>query len=183
MNRTLRVEKVGVDTLHLDPNNARKHGARNLSAIKGSLLEFGQIKPIVVRNDIVIAGNGTLTAARMLGWEMVDITRADHLSHTQAMAYALADNKTSELAEWDDEILRASLDALLNDGFAVEDIGFDIDDIPGLGYAMPEVELDDKEGKESAESKFILTVHLGDKLELDDLKTELSSRGLIVKEK
>lgn len=143
----MKIERVDINSLHLDPSNARKHSDKNLAAIKGSLTKFGQQKPIVVDNkNVVIAGNGTLVAAKALGWDTIDIVKTE-LTKTEAIAFALADNKTSELAEWDMETLNKTLDALLNEGFEVEDIGFDIDDIPGLGGggntdedSVPEVE-------------------------------------------
>ena len=51
----------------LDPANARAHSERNLQAIADSLDRFGQQKPIVITPDgTVVAGNGTLEAARSL---------------------------------------------------------------------------------------------------------------------
>ena len=129
----MNVIKLPISQLSFDPINARKHNEKNLKAIVGSLRKFGLQKPIVIdKNNIVIAGNGTLAAAKELGWTEIDCVRTD-LTKTEAIAFALADNKTAELAEWDDEVLSKTLDALLNEGFEVEDIGFDIDDVPGLG--------------------------------------------------
>lgn len=116
---------VAIDKLSLDPSNARKHGDQNLSAIKGSLSKFGQQKPIVVtRKNVVIAGNGTLAAAKDLGWKEIQVRYTD-LSGPEAIAFALADNRTSELAEWDKDILGAQLQALYEDGFGIAEIGFD----------------------------------------------------------
>lgn len=64
----MKTERVTVASLLFDPANVRKHGERNLDAIKASLARFGQQKPIVVDGDgIVRAGNGTLIAAEQLG--------------------------------------------------------------------------------------------------------------------
>lgn len=92
--------------LVLDPANARKHGAPNLEAIKGSLAAYGQRKPLVVnrRTRTVIAGNGTLEAARALGWTHVAVVFTDDDPVTAA-GFAIADNRTAELAEWDAEAL------------------------------------------------------------------------------
>jgi ParB-like chromosome segregation protein Spo0J len=61
------VHDIPVGELHNDPANVRKHGEQNLAAIKASLTRFGQQKPIVVNRDgVVVAGNGTLMAARAL---------------------------------------------------------------------------------------------------------------------
>jgi len=53
----LKVESVSVNDLELDPNNARRHNARNIEVIANSLKTFGQRKPLVVtRDNIVVAG-------------------------------------------------------------------------------------------------------------------------------
>lgn len=62
-----------VADLALDPANARKHSDKNLAAIKASLTRFGQQKPIVIDSSgVVRAGNGTLAAAKALGWAEID---------------------------------------------------------------------------------------------------------------
>lgn len=108
----MKTETVPIDEPTPDPANARKHDERNLKAIIDSLKAFGQQKPIVVDSrGIVIAGNGTLEAARRLGWTEIAVVRTD-LDPTQATAFGIADNRTAELAEWDDDVLRSLLDSL-----------------------------------------------------------------------
>jgi len=117
---------VSLDKIMTDPNNARKHDRKNLDAIKASLAKFGQQKPIVVdEKSIVLAGNGTLAAARELGWETITVVRTS-LTGYDAMAFALADNRTSELAEWDQPILGTQLAALQDLEFDLADMGFDL---------------------------------------------------------
>lgn len=90
-----------IDSLTPDPDNARIHSQRNLDAIKASLERFGQQKPIVVdRHNVVRAGNGTMQAARDLGWESIACVYSD-LADAEMWAFAVADNRTGELAEWD----------------------------------------------------------------------------------
>lgn len=148
----MQIERVSVDSLVFDPVNARKHSKRNLDAIKGSLAKFGQQKPLVVdKNNVVIAGNGTLQAARELGWAEVDVHRTV-LTGAEAMAFALADNKTAELAEWDEDILSEHLAALYKDGWDIEDIGFSVDDLDFDGGT--EGNTDPDEVPEVEENKF-----------------------------
>jgi hypothetical protein len=125
----VKVEKVKCDTLKFDPANARQHSDRNLETIQKSLTQFGQRKPIVVWKDTVIAGNGTLRAALALGWTDIEITRVpDDWSKDQITAYAVADNRTSDLASWDEEVLLDILadldghDLLAASGFTDEEI-------------------------------------------------------------
>lgn len=126
----MKIEKIRVEDLSLDPANARKHPERNLEAIKASLRRFGQQKPIVIdASNVVRAGNGTLEAAKALGWETLDCVRTE-LTGSEATAYAIADNRTAELAEWDNECLAAHLVGLqTEDEELAACSGFDVDEI------------------------------------------------------
>jgi len=127
--------------LHNDPANVRKHGEQNLAAIKASLARFGQQKPIVVNQDgVVIAGNGTLMAARALGWQTIKAVRTN-LAGSEATAFAIADNRTAELAEWDDAALQQQLAAIaIDDEELLAATGFDEKELVKLAAAnAPEV--------------------------------------------
>lgn len=129
------LERVPIDSLTLDPRNARMHNTRNIEAIKASLQRFGQVKPIVIdRESVVLAGNGTMLAARELGWTSVAVVRT-HLAGADARAYAIADNRTAELAEWDEVALTDLLQSLRDiDEQLLAATGFDasaIEDLAG----------------------------------------------------
>ncbi len=117
-------ETVPLDTLVPDPANVRTHDDRNLEAIRGSLARFGQQKPIVVDHAGVIrAGNGTYHAAKALGWKTISIVRTD-LENLEATAFAIADNRTSDLSEFDLAALGPLLDELKIED-ELEGVGFD----------------------------------------------------------
>ena len=123
----MKIERVMVDSLMFDPSNARTHSPRNIKTIHPSLAQSVQHKPLVLHHaNIVLAGNGTLQAAKNLNWKHISIYRTE-LSGPEAMAFALADNKTAELAEWDDEILNSHLEGFINEGWDMEEFGFDLD--------------------------------------------------------
>jgi site-specific DNA-methyltransferase (adenine-specific) len=127
----MEVTRRLIEDLTLDPRNARTHSQKNLDAIATSLTKFGQRKPIVITGDgVVLAGNGTLEAAKSLKWDYIDVsvTPADWDIDT-ARAYALADNRTAELAEWDEAVLAKQL-------LELHDADFDIE---ALGFEMPQV--------------------------------------------
>jgi DNA modification methylase len=108
----MQTQRVKIDTLTLDPANVRRHPAKNLDTIKASLTRFGQQRPVLVNaKGIIIAGNGTVMAAKALGWDHINIVRTE-LDGSEATAYAIADNRTAELAEWDDSALAQQLAAL-----------------------------------------------------------------------
>jgi ParB-like chromosome segregation protein Spo0J len=122
----LVVETISIDDLALDPNNARKHSEKNINAICESLTQFGQRKPIVINaDDVVIAGNGTVEAARKLGIKTLEIVRVPaNWSEEKIKAYALADNRTAELASWDAEILLSQLNELNIADWDINALGF-----------------------------------------------------------
>ena len=143
----MQIERIELATLSCDPANARKHGEQNIATIVASLKRFGQQKPIVIdMSDCVRAGNGTLEAARSLGWTHIDCVRTD-LKGSDAIAYAIADNRTAELAEWDDDVLAATLNGLLADdpdllnaaGFSEEELEELLGDIDGGEIVEDEV--------------------------------------------
>jgi ParB family chromosome partitioning protein len=124
----MKLTTTKITELSLDPSNVRKHSRRNLDAIKASLRKFGQQKPIVVdAKGIVLAGNGTLTAAQELGWTEIQIVRTE-LAGVEATAFAIADNRTAELAEWDDN-LGDVLKSLQDEDVDLTDLGYSAEDI------------------------------------------------------
>jgi ParB-like chromosome segregation protein Spo0J len=115
--------------LHHDPANAREHTEANVAAIARSLERFGQQRPLVIRPDgTVIAGNGTLEAARSLGWRSLwvqEFTGTD----AEARAFAIADNRTAELAAWNAELLYDQLTDLGDLAAAAGFTSADLDDL------------------------------------------------------
>jgi len=137
----MKLETVALGSISPDPANTRKHSRRNLDAIKASLRRFGQQKPIVVdAKGVVLAGNGTLAAATELGWEKIQIIRTA-LAGVDATAFGIADNRTAELAEWDQNLgdVLASLKA---EDFPLAEIGFDEADLAELAGEPPASDAD-----------------------------------------
>lgn len=128
----MKLETIKIDALRLDPNNARTHDNANLEAIAGSLTQFGQRKPIVISQDnTVVAGNGTLTAAKSLGWEEIEVVRVPaDWDADRIKAFALADNRTAELAAWDQQVMASQLLELQEAGFDIEEFGFELQEPP-----------------------------------------------------
>jgi ParB-like chromosome segregation protein Spo0J len=106
----LRPLAVPIDSLVPDPANANKHDDTSLAAIGASLAKFGQLKPIVVNveSGYIEAGNGTWTAAKRQGRTMIAVVRVRH-DPTAHVGYAIADNRTAQLSEWDDVRLAEAL--------------------------------------------------------------------------
>jgi ParB-like chromosome segregation protein Spo0J len=123
----MQVETRLISKLTADPENARTHDKKNLDAIASSLEKFGQVKPIAVtRTGVVLAGNGTLRAAESLGWSEISVVVVpESWDYATAKAYALADNRTAELAEWDTSVLASQLVELDSVGWDVSELGFE----------------------------------------------------------
>jgi hypothetical protein len=132
----MKLTTTKIAELSLDPSNVRKHGRRNLDAIKASLRKFGQQKPIVVdAKGIVLAGNGTLTAAQELGWTEIQIVRTE-LAGVEATAFAIADNRTAELAEWEEDKLSQVLQSLkVEDADLLAATGYDAAEVDKMSKA------------------------------------------------
>jgi DNA modification methylase len=129
----MKIIKRNISELSQDPANARKHNERNLESIVASLRRFGQQTPIVIDSSSVVRkGNGTLEAAKRLGWDTINCVVTD-LKSSDAISYAIADNRTAELAEWDDEVLAAQLNGLLaDDPELMEVAGFTEEELAAL---------------------------------------------------
>lgn len=101
----MKKKNLKIASLKLDPENARRHGEVDIDAIAYSLNKFGQQTPIVVTADkTVIKGNGTLMAASKLGWNHIEAIQTE-LTGAQLRAYAIADNQTGLISQWNIERL------------------------------------------------------------------------------
>ena len=100
-----------------DPRNARRRTSRSASLIAKSLEQFGAARSIVIDEyNRVLAGNGTIEGAKVAGIQKLRIVEADGteiiavrrsgLTEEQKVALAIADNRTSDLSEWDSDILQ-----------------------------------------------------------------------------
>lgn len=128
----MQVKTVSIDSISQDPANLRRHGERNLASIVASLRKFGQQHPIVVTDQgVILSGNGRYQAAKQLGWKEIAVT-VTSLKGSDATAYAIADNRTAELAEWDDTALAETLRALQSEDYEIEAAGYTESEIDGL---------------------------------------------------
>lgn len=145
----MEIVKRKISELMLDPANVRKHSDRNIETIKASLIQFSQQKPIVIdKNGLVRAGNGTLEAARALGWEEIACVVTD-LEGVALTAYGIADNRTTDLSAFDEDALYAQLESLFtHDQKMLFATGFDPADLERFKVGdgeMPSLSSGDRE--------------------------------------
>ena len=113
-------------------NNPRNNDAAVESVAK-SIEKFGFIGAIILNKDkVIINGHTRVKACKKLGMETVPAIIVDHLTKEQEDALRIADNKTGEIAEWNEDLLRAELKALEEAGFGIEDLGFDNSELEAL---------------------------------------------------
>ena len=129
-----------ITELTLFPGNPRRG---DIEAVKRSLEAFGQRKPIVVRrsDNVVIAGNHTLQAAQALGWAEIAVVWVDD-DEVTSKAFALADNRTAELGDYDEDALADLINDVgsLNPGL-LESSGWDDKAVQELLDRVEQVEL------------------------------------------
>ena len=138
MNHKIHDSLIGLAT-PLDSLVALEGNPRigNIDAIKASLDEFGQLKPIVVKpnadgTSTIIAGNHTAQAARRLGWTHIAAV-ANDVSDEEAIAFALVDNRVADLGRVDPELLTDNIVSVLDEYATVfEAVGWDDFEIAGI---------------------------------------------------
>ena len=132
--RKQRLEVVyrTIDEIKPDPANARRHSGKQIRKLADSIETFGFNVPVLVDAELnAVAGHARLAACRLLGLAEVPTLCLDHLSPAQLRAFMLADNRLTELAQWDDRLLAQQLKdlSLLGLDFSLEVTGFEMAEI------------------------------------------------------
>jgi DNA modification methylase len=125
---------TNINDLKSDHKNARKRTDKSANLIKNSLEQFGAARSIVIDEDNrILAGNGTVEGAKKAGIDNVRVIEADGteiiavkrtgLTEDQKVGLALADNRSSDLSEWDNEMLKQlSEEHDISDWFSTKDL-------------------------------------------------------------
>ena len=130
---------ASIQDLKSDHKNARKRTDRSSSLIKESLEKFGAARSIVIdEENRILAGNGTIEGAKAAGIKNLRVIETDGkeiiavkrtgLTEEDKVGLALADNRTSDLSDWDIEMLKQlseeqDLEPWFNEGDLAELIG------------------------------------------------------------
>ena len=127
------IEQWPLDRLKPYAKNAKMHGPDQVAKIAASMAEFGWTVPCLVADDgELIAGHGRVLAAEMLGLTEAPVIVLGHLTDEQRRAYRIADNKLTELGEWDEAVLSEELQVLAAEDFDLALIGFDDGELDAL---------------------------------------------------
>lgn len=117
----MKTIKMQIADLRHPEKNIRRHPEKQIKEMKRSLEKFGQFRPVVVDDqNIILAGNGLVTAMRQMGYTEADVLKYDNLSEKDKKKLMIADNQVASLG--------------LDDYGAIEEIIRSLDgdvDIPG----------------------------------------------------
>ena len=108
---------ASLNDLKHDHKNARKRTNQSATLIEESLKRYGAARSIVIDEDNrVLAGNGTIEGAKAAGIKNLRVIETDGteiiavkrtgLSEEEKVGLALADNRTSDLSDWDADMLK-----------------------------------------------------------------------------
>ena len=173
---------VNLKTEQLIPyvNNPRNNDDA-VDKVAASIKEFGFKVPIVIDKDnVVVTGHTRLLASKKLGLQEVPCVIADDLSPAQIKAFRIADNKVSEYAQWDEDMLKVELEEL-------EEMNFDLDSV-SIDFSDFDMALDledTEEGQEQEENIYTKEINIpqyeitGECPKLEELVNEEKTKSLI----
>ena len=128
-----KIEQWELERLTPYARNSRTHSDAQVAQLAASVREWGWTTPVLVSPDGgIIAGHGRVLAARQLGMAKVPVVVAEGWSEAKRRAYVIADNKLTENAGWDTELLALELGELGELGFDLDLTGFGGDEIAAL---------------------------------------------------
>jgi hypothetical protein len=116
-----------------------------------------------VQGARIVAGNGTFEAALSLGWDEISVADVPpDWNEAMVRAYAIADNQTALLAEWDDLLLADQLAASQEEGFSLEQLGFQLREAERLSLSEAFAAVPDGERANATQMTFTLTLDQAD---------------------
>ncbi len=166
-------ELVDIDNLVENPKNNNKHPEKQIEMLAKIIKYQGQRSPIVVskRSGFIVKGHGRLQALKKLGYTKVAVDYQDYESEAQEYADMTADNKISELAEFDKDMFMAEFPTL-----SIKDIElFGMQEIPNIELKLEE---DIKDLSDKLDSKFEVSIECENEEQQEKLFNELTERGL-----
>ena len=128
MGKAVELREVKIAELKPYERNAKQHSKEQVEKISRSIQELGFVSPCLIDKEMnVIAGHGRIMAAKAIGMEKVPCVFIEGLTEAQRRAYIIADNRLTELGDWDMEMLQQELAELADFDFDISITGFDTD--------------------------------------------------------
>jgi hypothetical protein len=106
--------------------NPRRISEAAIAKVAASIKQFGFRQPLVCdQKNVIIVGHKRLLGAKKLGLKQIPVTIAEDLTPAQVKAYRIADNRTADETDWDNDLLSEELADLDVLGFDLSATGFD----------------------------------------------------------
>lgn len=142
MTAKTQIQYINLNDIVPYANNPRNNDGEAVDRVAASIKEYGFNVPIVIDKDnVIITGHTRYKAANKLKLDEVPCIRAEHLSPAQVKAYRIADNKVSEYATWDYDMLTVEFEQLQELDFDIDLTGFEELEIETL-FENPEEKSD-----------------------------------------
>src|SRR5215472_16105152 len=126
----LAIENVPINDLRRYQNNPRLHPKAQIDKLVRAIDEFGFLIPVLIDSqNNVLAGHARLEAADQLSLPCVPCVRASHLTETQKRTFIILDNRITEEAKWDFQLLAKEIEFLQDEGIDLTITGFEIPEI------------------------------------------------------
>ena len=140
----MKLKTVPMSAVKPYERNPRKNDDA-VDAVAESIRQCTYVAPIIVdENNVILAGHTRWKALQKLGRTTVQVCIADSLTEEQKRKYRILDNKTGEIAEWDDDILRVELEGLDFDGFDFGLLDLQAEPAPAAPPEITEDEFDEE---------------------------------------
>ena len=148
----MQIEIADINSIKPYENNPRKLTDSAIEKVAMSLKEYGFRQPIVVDKDnIIVAGHTRYRASKKLGLKNVPISVIDNLTPEQINAYRIADNRTAEESEWDNELLKMEIKELEAQDFKLDLLGFNDEQLNNILFEEKQGLTDEDEVPETPE--------------------------------
>lgn len=177
----MNIQQMRLDEIVQYDKNPRKND-QAVKYVQESIKQFGFKVPIIVdKNNVIVAGHTRYKAAKNLRLETVPCVIADDLTEEQVKAFRLADNKVSEFATWDFELLNSELDILQDFDIDMADFGFynafDENQFEDMFNSEAEEAEEDDQEEEPEAVRYKVVIHFESKEEAEQAATELREQG------
>ena len=148
----MQIKVAEISNIKPYENNPRKLSEQAIEKVAVSLKEYGFRQPIVVdKNMVIVAGHTRFRASKKLGLKQVPISIIDNLSEEQINAYRIADNRTAEESEWDNELLKMEIKELEAKDFKLDLLGFNDQQLNNILFEEKQGLTDEDEVPETPE--------------------------------
>ena len=148
----MQIKLAEISNIKPYENNPRKLSEQAIEKVAMSLKEYGFRQPIVVdKNMVIVVGHTRFRASKKLGLKQVPISIIDNLSEEQINSYRIADNRTAEESEWDNELLKMEIKELEAKDFKLDLLGFNDEQLNDILFEEKQGLTDEDEVPETPE--------------------------------